>query len=363
MVVEDYALRRIQVIYTKKHLSNVHANKQETKVRNKPFSDNIKQRPMSLFEYDMPPTAAPYNTPPALIAFTLGVLVVCFVAFSIVYLCKYCFSSVIHTWAFQRTASGSLIRLTPHRSPPRGLDPSMLQLFPTFTYSSVKDLRKDQKYGLECAICLLEFEDDNMLRLLTLCCHVFHQECIDLWLRSHKTCPVCRRNLDSPPEEVQKTGDVNDTTMVTSTNGEIHINVGEEEQDGGEVEVCKHLHKAGSMASFTIGLGLHPHECEHNDMEIRQEVEQTFARSHSTGHSIVLIRGEGDEGKSSDDDKYTLRLPEHVLRVRQNKHNCTRSCVSYKDMTRFVTSEPCSNCGFVQPMPTGSSSPSHDKKS
>ncbi|RDX77252.1 RING-H2 finger protein ATL30, partial [Mucuna pruriens] len=302
---------------------------------------------MSSQEYKVAPAAAPYNTPPALIAFTLGVLVVCFVAFSIVYLCKYCFSSVIHTWAFQRTASGSLIRLTPHRSPPRGLDPSLLQVFPTFPYSSVKDLRKE-KYSLECAICLLEFEHDDMLRLLTLCCHVFHQDCIDLWLRSNKTCPVCRRDLDSPAdEETQKSGEaviqLVDEGVVSSVSGETRIDVREgEEGDGGGNQRQKEREYDGEL------------DDDHGVIHPR------FLRSHSTGHSIVLIRGEGNEGK--DDDKYTLRLPEHVLRVRHNKHNCTRSCASYRDMTGLVAAAPCSNCGFVQPLSPGSSSPGQHSK-
>ncbi|KAL9667079.1 hypothetical protein QQ045_001426 [Rhodiola kirilowii] len=76
-----------------------------------------------------------------------------------------------------------------------GLDVQIIQTFPTFKYSAVKDLRKGE-IELECAICLSEFLDDDFLRLLTVCNHVFHQECVDLWLESHKTCPVCRTALD-----------------------------------------------------------------------------------------------------------------------------------------------------------------------
>ncbi|QCD81908.1 RING-H2 finger protein ATL29 [Vigna unguiculata] len=314
---------------------------------------------MSSLEYDPAPVAPPYNTPPALIAFTLGVLVVCFVAFSIVYLCKYCFSSVVQTWAFQRTASGSIIRLTPHRSPPRGLDPSLLEVFPTFPYSSVKELRKDQKYSLECAICLVEFEDDSLLRLLTLCCHVFHQDCIDLWLCSHKTCPVCRRDLDQP----LKPGDV----VVSSHSGEIRVDVREEEVpqhvcDGNheqqQQQQHQHQHEQHEQHEPERGRGL-----EHDEV-VDEHEEQMFVRSHSTGHSIVMIRGEGvDEGKDYD-DKYTLRLPEHVLRV-NGKHNSSRSCASFKDMTKLdAPPVPCSNCGFVQPpSPCCSSSPTHTQRS
>lgn len=81
---------------------------------------------------------------------------------------------------------------TPARS--RGLDPDLLSTFPTLVYSEVKSL-KIGKGALECAVCLSEFEDSDELRLLPRCSHVFHPECIDEWLGSHVTCPVCRSDL------------------------------------------------------------------------------------------------------------------------------------------------------------------------
>ncbi|KAF9608395.1 hypothetical protein IFM89_009761 [Coptis chinensis] len=53
------------------------------------------------------------------------------------------------------------------------------------------------KGALECAVCLNEFGNDETLRLLLKCDRVFHPECIDAWLASHTTCPVCRANLTS----------------------------------------------------------------------------------------------------------------------------------------------------------------------
>jgi len=44
----------------------------------------------------------------------------------------------------------------------------------------------------ECLVCLGEFEQEESLRLLPKCSHAFHVPCIDTWLRSHKTCPLCR---------------------------------------------------------------------------------------------------------------------------------------------------------------------------
>ncbi|KAL1214475.1 RING-H2 finger protein ATL11 [Cardamine amara subsp. amara] len=109
------------------------------------------------------------------------------------------------------TDAGNLRGLSRH--PPRGLDASVIETFPTFQYSTVKTLRID-KEALECPVCLNEFEDDETLRLIPKCCHVFHPGCIDTWLRTHATCPLCRADLVSVPGEsvasIQIPGLVND---------------------------------------------------------------------------------------------------------------------------------------------------------
>lgn len=51
--------------------------------------------------------------------------------------------------------------------------------------------------GLECAVCLTPFEDTEILRLLPKCKHAFHLECVDTWLVSHSTCPLCRHCITS----------------------------------------------------------------------------------------------------------------------------------------------------------------------
>ncbi|KAM9320284.1 E3 ubiquitin-protein ligase RNF43 [Gastrophryne carolinensis] len=41
-----------------------------------------------------------------------------------------------------------------------------------------------------CAVCLEEFTDGQDLRILP-CCHEYHMECVDTWLRQNHTCPLC----------------------------------------------------------------------------------------------------------------------------------------------------------------------------
>ncbi|XP_040381104.1 RING-H2 finger protein ATL39-like [Oryza brachyantha] len=50
--------------------------------------------------------------------------------------------------------------------------------------------------GRECAVCLGAVLDGEMVRRLPACEHVYHAECIDRWLAAHRTCPLCRSELD-----------------------------------------------------------------------------------------------------------------------------------------------------------------------
>lgn len=72
-----------------------------------------------------------------------------------------------------------------------GVDQSFIDALPVFFYKAIIGL----KNPFDCAVCLCEFEPEDKLRLLPKCSHAFHMECIDTWLLSHSTCPLCRANL------------------------------------------------------------------------------------------------------------------------------------------------------------------------
>ncbi|XP_041999765.1 RING-H2 finger protein ATL79-like [Salvia splendens] len=44
----------------------------------------------------------------------------------------------------------------------------------------------------ECAICLSEFAIGERIRILEKCSHGFHVQCIERWLISCSSCPICR---------------------------------------------------------------------------------------------------------------------------------------------------------------------------
>lgn len=49
---------------------------------------------------------------------------------------------------------------------------------------------------VDCAVCLENFKGGEKCRLLPLCRHSFHAECVDLWLMKTPLCPICRASAD-----------------------------------------------------------------------------------------------------------------------------------------------------------------------
>ncbi|XP_075503271.1 RING-H2 finger protein ATL13-like [Primulina tabacum] len=72
-----------------------------------------------------------------------------------------------------------------------GVDQSFIDTLPIFNYKAIIGV----KDPFDCAVCLCEFEGEDKLRLLPKCNHAFHMDCIDTWLLSHSTCPLCRASL------------------------------------------------------------------------------------------------------------------------------------------------------------------------
>ncbi|KAF5191637.1 Ring-h2 finger protein atl46 [Thalictrum thalictroides] len=75
-----------------------------------------------------------------------------------------------------------------------GLDQAFIDALPVFLYKEIMGLKEP----FDCAVCLCEFSEEDKLRLLPLCSHAFHINCIDTWLLSNSTCPLCRGTLFTP---------------------------------------------------------------------------------------------------------------------------------------------------------------------
>ncbi|XP_027104686.1 RING-H2 finger protein ATL70-like [Coffea arabica] len=87
-----------------------------------------------------------------------------------------------------------------------GLDKATLVNYPKLLYSQAKPHKGDDPAASACSICLSDYKETDMLRLLPECGHIFHLKCIDPWLMLHPTCPICRSSpLPTPLAEVVPT--------------------------------------------------------------------------------------------------------------------------------------------------------------
>ncbi|PKU71030.1 RING-H2 finger protein ATL74-like [Dendrobium catenatum] len=55
--------------------------------------------------------------------------------------------------------------------------------------------RKEGNGEEECSVCLSAFLDGQRVRRLLDCNHCYHASCIDRWLMSHASCPICRADV------------------------------------------------------------------------------------------------------------------------------------------------------------------------
>jgi E3 ubiquitin-protein ligase EL5 len=82
----------------------------------------------------------------------------------------------------------------------KGVDPELLRSLPVTVYRRAEEPKGSaaEDVGVECAVCLSELQDGEAARFLPRCGHGFHAQCVDTWLASHTTCPLCRVTVAKP---------------------------------------------------------------------------------------------------------------------------------------------------------------------
>ncbi|XP_020682979.1 RING-H2 finger protein ATL57 [Dendrobium catenatum] len=119
------------------------------------------------------------------------------------------------------------------------------------TVAALPVIRAGSGQGFHCcAVCLAEYEEREMVKLMPVCGHVFHPQCIDAWLLSRGSCPVCRCS-----------------DLLGSRTGELRVDVFESEGEGREEE-------------------------EEEEEEHREDTHRKLGRSRSC-NSKVAVQGTG----------------------------------------------------------------------
>ena len=60
--------------------------------------------------------------------------------------------------------------------------------------SILEDLSELNEENKMCSICLEEYKNNDIIKKLP-CNHIFHSECLKIWLSNKTTCPICRNDL------------------------------------------------------------------------------------------------------------------------------------------------------------------------
>ncbi|MED6172901.1 hypothetical protein PIB30_054227 [Stylosanthes scabra] len=183
-----------------------------------------------------------------------------------------------------------------------GLDMLVVESFPTFVYSDVKS-HKNAPCPLECAVCLSEFHDEETLRLIPTCCHVFHPNCIEAWLSSHSTCPVCRANLMPKPRD----------TSSPSSSSSLVVNISNQPDPDSVISDDQNITTITDSKS-------HQEQRTLSNFGEENGSVRSFYRFNSTGHFTVR--------PVENVERFTLRLPEDMRNQLVNASSSVNRTVS-----------------------------------
>ncbi|CAI8007377.1 Receptor homology region, transmembrane domain-and RING domain-containing protein 2 [Geodia barretti] len=90
------------------------------------------------------------------------------------------------------------LHIEPGRHPPLGEEAT--RALPQKKFSEVA-LRESSSSKETCAICVEEFQAEEVVRVLP-CSHFFHPNCIDPWLTEHSSmCPLCKQSVSQQNEQ------------------------------------------------------------------------------------------------------------------------------------------------------------------
>ncbi|XP_057435694.1 brassinosteroid-responsive RING protein 1-like [Lotus japonicus] len=84
----------------------------------------------------------------------------------------------------------------PHQTPTPTLSAILIrELLPVATFRDLTGV-PSPAVAAGCAVCLCEFSEEEEIRCMANCRHIFHRACVDRWIdHDQKTCPLCRTHF------------------------------------------------------------------------------------------------------------------------------------------------------------------------
>ncbi|KAK7317766.1 hypothetical protein RJT34_02261 [Clitoria ternatea] len=184
-----------------------------------------------------------------------------------------------------------------HASTTGGLDEALIKAIAVFKY------KKEGFVGItDCSVCLSEFQENESVRLLPKCNHGFHLPCIDTWLKSHSSCPLCRASVFSfnasaplPAPEVEFSSR-NQTLASRASNQDAGI--GNEFRVVEEGSMRMHHERVYPKPALRAYSDLSSTHGRHRVIEIRDYIGRSVSMDHSF-QSGVSVADMNEEGGSS----------------------------------------------------------------
>ncbi|KAJ4802583.1 RING-H2 finger protein ATL1 [Rhynchospora pubera] len=207
----------------------------------------------------------------------------------------------------------------------RGLNESSIQSIPTIFY---KKHSHDKKLSFhECAVCINEFQEGEKIRLLPNCFHVFHLDCIDVWLQSNANCPLCRAPINACPMALANLVGPTGQEDANENNNDIVLDIRDDELH------VRGFQPRGSMGDECIDirrkeedLGMVPMRRSFsmdssNDRRLYLALQKIVRQNSFACQEVAIDRESSSSGTSS----VTGKLRRGFFSFNQNK--CSRSAV------------------------------------
>nr|XP_043611984.1 RING-H2 finger protein ATL51-like [Erigeron canadensis] len=212
-----------------------------------------------------------------------------------------------------------------------GVDEKTLLTIPIITYKKSDPIIMDQS---ECAVCLGDVENGDMVRLLPNCKHLFHVKCIDEWFVGHTSCPVCRVPVVGPDDESTRGCPVCNRSGATIVDDRSSF-VSYEQDDAAVLEV---IDNAGEFTSGPRILLRHCHSLILPGEKKGRLTGMELKRSLSMGQSNCVIIDINNVGNVDKDCTYYSSLRDESIRQFQRvKESITRMCVGVEGQRQGST--------------------------